>query len=144
MPKETFTVTLQWYSDLPTFGPALEAINQCMVSGRTLAELHAAGIAFRGDTAYDPHTTIAFEAETMAQGLKFADLITGVLHHAFPDMPWIYVKVGGRSAMTIVAEFEKAINSSVADLRDTRSFFASRAIRDVRLRLQNTLDVYRS
>ncbi|MBI4091056.1 MAG: hypothetical protein HY422_03455 [Candidatus Komeilibacteria bacterium] len=140
MPKESFKISLSWYSNLPTLGPALEAIDAEMSSGKFLSELHASGIAFSGNTAYGPHTSITFEAETMAQGLKFADRVTGVLNSAFPEMPWIYIRICGKSTEQIVAELEEAIDRSVSDLRQTRSLFASRAIRDIRIRLSNALD----
>jgi len=135
MPANRFQFSLSWYSEGPTFGEAIEHICKKMQE-EFLSELRRAGVAFTGNTAYGPHTTILFEADSVGKGFHYADLIQASLRVQFQAMTGISVRCGGQTAEQIVDTLEAIINNCAADLKKTRNFFRNPLIADVRATLE--------
>ena len=143
MPEVRFKFSLSWShfsvrepNPCPTLGQVLEIICEKMRSGGVLEELGRAGVAFTGSTYYSPGYHIYFEADTLALGFRYADLIEPAVRASLTGFCGFEVRVNDKTQEQIIARLEAAVMSCARELKETRSLFRNAAIAKVRKDLE--------
>ena len=148
--KSTVTVTCSWFSSDPVFKEVFEAIKLELFDPKILTpdaisileDLYSfnGGEPFRGHTDFGPHTTISFEALSLAKGVLAARVLEDFLRHEFPKkgsfghfMGGIQVYYAGMSLIKAIEMLETALAEAQQDLKGTRRFLPSKQIQRLRL-----------